>query len=62
VFPAHSLKFAAELQHAYQGARPMLIRVETRAGHGSGKSTTKVIEEQADIYAFLTKTLAVTLP
>ena len=57
VFPAHSFKFAAALQDVYEGERPMLIRVETRAGHGSGKPTTKIIEEQADIYAFLAKTL-----
>jgi prolyl oligopeptidase len=57
VFPAHSFKYAAALQDAYKGDRPMLIRVETRAGHGAGKPTTKIIEEQADIYAFLTKTL-----
>lgn len=57
VFPAHSFKFAAALQAAYKGDRPMLIRVETRAGHGAGKPTTKIIEEQADIYAFLVKAL-----
>ena len=58
VFPAHSFKFAAALQKAYEGTNPMLIRVETRAGHGAGKPTSKIIEEQADIFAFLTKTLA----
>ncbi len=57
VFPAHSFKFAAALQAAYQGERPMLIRVETRAGHGSGTPTTKIIEENTDMFAFLTKTL-----
>jgi prolyl oligopeptidase len=62
VFPAHSFKFAAALQAAYQGERPMLIRVETRAGHGAGKPTRKIIEERADEYAFLVKTLGIELP
>ncbi len=57
VFPAHSFKFAAALQNAYQGERPMLIRVETRAGHGAGKPTSKIIEENTDIYAFLVRAL-----
>ncbi|MEO6065238.1 MAG: prolyl oligopeptidase family serine peptidase [Lysobacterales bacterium] len=58
VYPAHSFKFVAELQHTYRGPNPMLTRIETRAGHGAGKPTTKVIEEWADVYAFLAKTLA----
>jgi len=58
VYPAHSFKFVAELQHAYHGENPMLTRIETRAGHGAGKPTTKVIEEWADVYAFLAKVLA----
>ena len=62
VFPAHSFKFAAALQAAYQGERPMLIRVETRAGHGAGKPTSKIIGERADEYAFLVKTLGIELP
>jgi prolyl oligopeptidase len=62
VFPAHSFKFAAALQAAYEGDEPMLIRVDTRAGHGSGKPTGKLIEEWADIFAFLAKTLDVRLP
>jgi prolyl oligopeptidase len=62
VFPAHSFKFAAALQAAYQGDRPMLIRVETRAGHGAGKPTSKIIEERADEYAFLVKTLGMAVP
>ncbi len=60
VFPAHSFKFAAALQAAHP-ANPMLIRVETRAGHGAGKSTTKQIEENTDIFAFLVKTLGMTV-
>jgi prolyl oligopeptidase len=57
VYPAHSFKFAAALQAAYPKGNPILIRVETRAGHGAGKPTDKQIEETADIYAFLKKAL-----
>ncbi len=57
VFPAHSFKYAAALQEAQAGAAPVLIRIETKAGHGAGKPTTKIIEEQADIYGFLVKNL-----
>lgn len=53
VVPAHAKKFAATLQWANAGPQPLLLRVETRAGHGLGKPTTKVIEEQADKFAFL---------
>ncbi len=55
VVPMHSHKFVAEIQHAAGGRsdRPLLLRVETRAGHGLGKPTAKVIEEAADVYAFL---------
>jgi prolyl oligopeptidase len=57
VVPAHSFKFAAALQAAHTGANPVLIRVETKAGHGAGKPTTKVIEEAADRWGFLVKVL-----
>src|SRR5918993_3821953 len=57
VFPAHSFKYAAALQEAQAGTAPILIRIETKAGHGAGKPTAKVIQEQADIYAFLVKSL-----
>jgi prolyl oligopeptidase len=57
VFPAHSFKFAAALQHAQGGPAPVLLRVETKAGHGLGKPTSKIIDEVADRYAFLVKTL-----
>jgi prolyl oligopeptidase len=57
VFPAHSFKYAAALQEAQAGSAPVLIRIETKAGHGAGKPTTKIIQEQADIYAFLVKSL-----
>ncbi len=52
VVPAHSFKFAAALQEANKGSNPMLIRIETQAGHGAGKPTSKVIEEAADVWAF----------
>lgn len=52
VVPGHSFKYAAALQAAALGDKPHLIRIETRAGHGSGKPTEKVIEEYADYYAF----------
>ena len=53
VVPAHSFKFAATLQDAQIGDNPALIRIEVAAGHGAGKPTAKVIQEQADIYAFM---------
>ena len=53
VVPGHSFKYAAALQAARAGDKPHLIRIETRAGHGSGKPTDKAIEENADILAFL---------
>jgi len=57
VFPAHSFKFAAALQQAQKGDAPVLIRIETRAGHGAGKPTAKVIEDVTDEWAFLVKNL-----
>ena len=53
VVPGHSFKYASALQSAELGERPRLIRIETRAGHGSGKPTDKAIEEGADVMAFL---------
>jgi prolyl oligopeptidase len=53
VFPAHSMKFTAALQHVDPTGRPILLRVETRAGHGAGKPTATLIDETADIYAFI---------
>lgn len=58
VVPAHSFKFAAALQAVQQGDAPTLIRIETKAGHGAGKPTTKTIEEIADKWAFLMQTIA----
>jgi len=57
VYPAHSFKFAAALQHAQAGDAPILLRVESKAGHGAGRPTEKIIDEVADRYAFLTKNL-----
>jgi len=57
VWPGHSFKFAATLQAAQAGPAPVLIRIETKAGHGAGKPTSKIIEESADRYAFLVRTL-----
>ena len=59
VVPAHSFKFAATLQAAQGCDKPTLIRIETKAGHGAGKPTTKIIEETADRWAFLVKELSV---
>ncbi|MBL8304600.1 MAG: S9 family peptidase, partial [Ideonella sp.] len=56
VVPAHSFKYAATLQAADTGPAPKLIRIETDAGHGAGKPTSKVIEERADMLAFLAHT------
>jgi len=57
VVPAHSFKFAATLQDKYKGENPVLIRIETKAGHGAGKPTTKVIEEAADVWSFVFQNL-----
>ncbi|MFN6527962.1 prolyl oligopeptidase family protein [Nostoc sp. ChiSLP03a] len=59
VVPAHSFKFAAALQEAHTGDAPTLIRIETKAGHGAGKPTAKIIEEAADKWAFLVRVLNV---
>ncbi|MDP9111010.1 MAG: prolyl oligopeptidase family serine peptidase [Candidatus Eremiobacteraeota bacterium] len=62
VFPAHSFKFAAAMQRAQAGEAPVLLRVDTRSGHGGGKPITKVVEDYADIYAFLVKNMHLSLP
>ncbi len=62
VVPAHSYKFAAALQHAQGGPAPVLIRIDTKAGHGAGKPTSKMIEEWTDLWAFLVKNLGIELP
>jgi len=53
VVPAHSFKYAAQLQASHEGSNPVLIRIETDAGHGAGKPISKIIEEQADKWAFM---------
>ncbi|MDY6845928.1 MAG: prolyl oligopeptidase family serine peptidase, partial [Chloroflexota bacterium] len=58
VFPAHSFKFAAALQAAQSGEAPVLIRIETRAGHGAGKPTKKLIEEFSDMWTFALANMA----
>jgi prolyl oligopeptidase len=62
VVPGHSFKYAAAIQEAQAGPAPVLIRIETRAGHGGGKPTAKVIEETTDEMAFLVKNLGMKLP
>ncbi|HEY2824715.1 MAG TPA: prolyl oligopeptidase family serine peptidase, partial [Gemmatimonadales bacterium] len=57
VFPAHSFKYAATMQEATAGRSTVLIRIETKAGHGAGKPTAKIIEEQVDRWAFLMRNL-----
>src|SRR5829696_126500 len=59
VVPAHSFKFAAALQAAQAGPAPVLIRIETKAGHGAGKPTSKQIAERADVLAFTLRALGV---
>jgi prolyl oligopeptidase len=62
VVPGHSFKFAATLQAAQAGSAPILIRIETEAGHGAGKPTTKLIDEATDQLAFLVNVLNVAIP
>ncbi|NIM20188.1 MAG: prolyl oligopeptidase family serine peptidase [Candidatus Latescibacteria bacterium] len=61
VVPMHAKKFVAALQESDAGENPILLRVETKAGHGGGKPTSKRIEEASDIYAFLFKTFGMTM-
>jgi len=60
VVPSHAKKFVATLQEKTSGKNSILLRVETKAGHGRGKPTSKRIDELADIYSFLFKTLNIT--
>ena len=60
VVPAHSFKFAATLQECNASSAPTLIRIDSKAGHGGGKPLAKVLEEQADIYAFIMKNTGMT--
>jgi prolyl oligopeptidase len=63
VVPSHSLKYIATLQHNLGQnklqTKPLMIRVDTKSGHGSGKPTSKSIEEYTDIFCFLVKTLSI---
>ncbi|HAN00894.1 MAG TPA: S9 family peptidase [Marinilabiliales bacterium] len=59
VVPAHSFKYIATLQEKYKGTNPVIIRIESKAGHGAGKPTAKIIEEYSDMYAFMFKNLGV---
>ena len=61
VVPGHSFKYTAALQAADIGTKPHIIRIETRAGHGTGKPTDKVIAESADMYAFIAKWTGMTI-
>lgn len=61
VVPGHSFKYTAALQAAKLGAKPHLIRIETRAGHGTGKPTDKIIAETADEWAFIAKWTGMTV-
>ncbi len=60
VVPAHSYKFIAELQRKHKGPNPVLIRIETDAGHGAGKPMSKIIEGQTDIWSFIFYNMDVT--
>ena len=62
VVPAHSFKFASRLQADQQGPAPVLIRIETKAGHGAGRSTAQVISEQVDKWAFMFANMGLTYP
>src|SRR5437763_16941010 len=62
VVPGHSFKFIARLQECQAGPAPVLARIETRAGHGAGTPTSKLIEEVADQLAFLVKVLDMAVP
>ena len=62
VVPGHSFKYAAAMQQAQAGDAPVLIRIETRAGHGSGKPTDMIIQDYADRWAFLVHNLDMQLP
>lgn len=60
VVPAHSFKFAATLQEKQKGENPILIRIETSAGHGAGTPTSKIIEQYADRWAFAFYNMGIT--
>jgi prolyl oligopeptidase len=57
VVPGHSFKFAAALQAAQEGNAPILLRIETKAGHGAGRRLSAAIDEQSDVLSFMAKHL-----
>ncbi len=59
VVPAHSFKYIATLQERYSGNNPVMIRIDTKAGHGAGKPIAKRIEQSADIYYFIYDNLGI---
>ena len=61
VFPAHSFKYAATLQEKYKGKNPILIRIETKVGHGAGTSTSKTISLYTDIFSFMFYNMGLTM-
>jgi prolyl oligopeptidase len=61
VVPGHSFKYTAALQAAGVGTKPHIIRIEARAGHGSGKPTDKIIDETADEWAFIARWTGMTV-
>jgi len=60
VYPAHSFKYIATLQEKYKGKNPVLLRVESKAGHGAGSSTTRSIDARTDFYSFLFYNMGIT--
>ncbi len=60
VFPAHSFKYIATLQETYKGANPVLVRIETKVGHGAGTSTSRSIEYNTDLYSFIFANMGIT--
>jgi len=62
MLPGHSFKFAATMQVAQASPAPVLIRIETKAGHGAGKPISKSIEEISDMWGFLVRTLKMNVP
>jgi prolyl oligopeptidase len=60
VVPAHSFKFAATLQEKHRGGNPVLISIETKAGHGAGRSTKQLIEDQANKWSFMFYNMGIT--
>jgi prolyl oligopeptidase len=58
--PAHSFKFAATVQEKNTGTNPVLIRIETKAGHGAGQSTLQIIEQQTDKWSFMFYNMGIT--